>query len=146
MSKRKKVFIGIIVLLILLQLVPTEKNQSAEVPATDFVKSLQPPEEISILLHNACYDCHSNHTDYPWYSKVQPFGLLLQSHIRGAKQELNFSEFAAYPEHEQKHLLEHMVEHIEDGTMPMRSYRWMHPEARWSEAEKRAVVEWVRGI
>jgi hypothetical protein len=90
--------IGLVLLIVLvgLQLFPTRTNQSKDVSSTDFLLTYKVPENIGNILQTSCYNCHSNNTEYPWYSKVQPIGLLLESHINEGKIELNFSEFGSY--------------------------------------------------
>ncbi len=58
-----------------IQFVPTDLNQSDTVPKTDFLLVNNTQENISALLQESCYDCHSNNTEYPWYNK----GLLYTS-------------------------------------------------------------------
>lgn len=83
------VFVGI-------QFIPTERNQSNAEFETDFLLVNNTPENVGKLLRTSCYDCHSNHTEYPWYSKVQPTAWFLEDHIREGKKELNFSEWNDY--------------------------------------------------
>ena len=79
-----------------IQFVPTDLNQSDTVPKTDFLLVNNTQENISALLQESCYDCHSNNTEYPWYNKVQPAAWYLEDHIQEGKDELNFNEWAEY--------------------------------------------------
>ena len=35
------------------------------------------PPEVKVPLRRACFDCHSNETTWPWYSKVAPLSWVL---------------------------------------------------------------------
>ena len=54
------------------------------------------PPATEAILQKACYDCHSNHTRYPWYAAVQPLGWWTRHHINEGKENLNFSERGGY--------------------------------------------------
>ena len=54
------------------------------------------PDSVLHILKVACYDCHSNNTNYPWYSSLQPFALFINKHITEGKKELNFDEFGNF--------------------------------------------------
>ena len=54
------------------------------------------PDSVLLILKTSCYDCHSNNTTYPWYSKIQPVSWWLNDHISEGKRELNFDEFGSY--------------------------------------------------
>ena len=141
-------FIGIVILVVLvgIQFFPIRANQSTEVPTTDFVVSHQAPENIGNILHTSCYNCHSNNTNYPWYSHVQPVGWFLQSHINKGKKELNFSEFGSYSVRRQKSKLKSMVNQVEKGEMPLSSYTLIHRDARLSQDQKKALVNYIDSI
>src|SRR5919112_1245512 len=46
------------------------------------------------LVVQACYDCHSNHTVYPWYANIAPTSWLTQHDIDTARSYLNFTDWA----------------------------------------------------
>ena len=141
-------FIGIVILVVLvgIQFFPIRTNQSTEVPTTDFVVSNHAPENIENILHTSCYNCHSNNTNYPWYSHVQPVGWFLQSHINKGKKELNFSEFGSYTVRKQKSKLKSIVNQVEKGEMPLSSYTLIHRDARLSPDQKKALVNYLNSI
>jgi hypothetical protein len=59
--------------------------------ANDFTNVVNTPAEIKMMMETACFDCHSNKTNYMWYSGIAPISLLLNNHIDEGKKELNFS-------------------------------------------------------
>ncbi|SHM65485.1 Haem-binding domain-containing protein [Chitinophaga jiangningensis] len=101
------------------------------------------PPAVQTILVNACYDCHSNHTNYPWYTNIQPVGWLTYAHIRDGKTELNFDEFGAYSAKRQRNKLSSMREQVQSGKMPLASYTWLHPAARLTRDEKSQLLRWL---
>lgn len=138
------VFLGVV--LVGIQFIPAKLNLSEQTPQTDFIRLYGPSAEIKKLLTVSCYDCHSNNTDYPWYSSFQPHGWFLQQHIDDGKSELNFSEFGAYSDRMKANKLRSMISQIEDNKMPLWSYTLMHRDAKLSKSERKALVEYLQSI
>lgn len=136
----------LIVVLVGIQLIPTRSNQSIEVPPTDFLKNYKVSKEVAQVLFTSCYNCHSNNTDYPWYSRIQPIGLLLENHITKGKAELNFNEFGSYSVRKQKSKLNLMIDQIEKNKMPLPSYTFIHHEARVSGENKIKLIEYLKAL
>lgn len=119
-------------------------NTSPEAVANDITKVVAVPGDVQAILVKACNDCHSNNTHYPWYANVMPVGWILSNHIKEGKREINFNEFAVYPIKKQLHKLEEVAEQVERDEMPMSSYRRLHKEARLTDAEKKALMDWAK--
>lgn len=138
--------IGLLVLLIVfaaIQFIQPVHNQDAQVVLTDITKVYPVPDKVQAILKNSCYDCHSNNTRYPWYSRIQPWGWWLASHIRKGKEELNFSEFGTYSTRRQKSKLKSIGSSIEDETMPLPSYTLIHKGAKLTKEDKALILDWV---
>src|SRR6056297_3230811 len=45
------------------------------------------------LAERACFDCHSNETEWPWYSNIAPVSWLVQHDVDEGRHELNFSDW-----------------------------------------------------
>ena len=95
------------------------------------------------ILKTSCFDCHSNHTEYPWYSKIQPIGIWLANHINEGKRELNFSEFNNYKAKRKRHKLEEMVKEIKEREMPLSSYTIIHKNAILTNDQVQLLVDWA---
>ncbi len=139
---RRKLLVGLVIVLVLMQLIPIDKTQPPTDPAKDFVAILQPPDDLRSIIKAACYDCHSHETIYPWYSNIAPISFWLKSHVNEAREHLNFSDWGSYPNKRAHHKLEECYEEVEEGHMPLPSYTWMHPEAKITEAQRRALANW----
>ena len=140
--------IGLVLLVVLvgLQFFPARSNQNTIVPSTDFVKTYKVPEQVAQMLYTSCYNCHSNNTDYPWYSRVQPVGWFLENHISKGKEELNFSEFGSYSGRRQQSKLTSMISQVEDDKMPLASYTFIHSDARLSAVNKKNLVDFLKTL
>lgn len=140
----KKISVILLVPFILIQFFPIDKNNPAPTPQMDFLTIKNTPESTANLIRNGCYDCHSNETKYLWYSNVQPIAWFLQDHIEEGRKELNFSTFATYEPKRQAHKLAEAIEQIEKGEMPLDSYIIAHSEAKFSEAQKQEVIQYLK--
>lgn len=129
--------------LVIIQFFPPRRNNSVEDFPGAISKHLHLPANVQQLLTAACYDCHSNNTNYPWYVNVQPVAWLLADHIRAGKKDLNFDEFGSYSRRRQMSKLKSIAGRIKDGTMPLPSYARMHRAARLTEAEKELITAWA---
>jgi len=138
----KKILLTIGIVFIVIQFIRPVHNKSGQVLTTDISKVITIPDTVLTLLKNACFDCHSNNTDYPWYSNIQPIGWLMAYHIKQAKNELNFSEFGAYSQRRQISKLDGIANSIKDNIMPLKSYKIMHKSAQLSTDEKSLLINW----
>jgi len=110
---------------------------------TDISNTYNIPENVYALLKNACYDCHSNNTIYPWYANIQPMVWLIKSDIDSGKAKLNFSEFGSYSSRRRISKLRDVENRIRDDKMPLPSYRRMHKSAQLSQQDKDVLVNWI---
>lgn len=136
----------ILVVLVGIQWISTDLNQGNTDRAKNFETIYSPPARVRILLRTACYDCHSNHTVYPWYSQVQPVAMFLENHIEQGKNELNFSEFGDYSPRRRKSKLKSMSSQIKDGDMPLTSYTLIHRDANLSPENRKELAEWLSSL
>jgi hypothetical protein len=141
----KKIFIGLLVVLIVIQFIKPERNLSDDNSASVATKYAL-PQDVNTILQKACNDCHSNKTVYPWYSNIQPVAWWLAGHVNDGKRHLNFSEFTTRPLAIQFHKFEETVEVLEENEMPLESYSWLglHPDARLTDEEKATVISWAK--
>jgi hypothetical protein len=54
------------------------------------------------VLVRACGDCHSNHTDWPWYSQVAPVSWWIVRYVRKGREKLEFSKWETYSTSQQR--------------------------------------------
>lgn len=143
---KTKIFLGVVLLLAVIQFIRPAKNLSAAEPftgANDLTVMHPAPPEVKQLLAAACYDCHSNTTRYPWYAEIQPVGWWLAKHVKDGKRHLNFSDFGTYNAKRQAKKLDEIIDEVKDHGMPLRSYTLMHADARLTDAQIAALSRWV---
>ena len=144
--KPKYLLYALVAFLVIAQFFRIDKTNPESDPADDFIVLNNPSPEMANLIKAACYDCHSNETKYPWYTNVAPISWWIKGHINHAKEHLNFSEWAAYDAKKADHKLEECVEWAGDGRMPLKSYVWMHKEAKMTDAQRKEMVDWFESL
>jgi uncharacterized membrane protein len=143
---RRRIIIIILILFVVIQFIRPARNISAATSPGDIAQLYPVPDDVRRILEKACNDCHSNHTNYPWYSNIQPVGWWLQHHVNDGKEELNFSEFSTYTPKRQYHKLRETAEQVEKKEMPLDSYMWIHPEARLTDEERKVLTDWAKSL
>ena len=76
------------------------------------------PPTVKAVLENSCANCHSNQTEWPWYSHVAPVSWMIASDVHEARRKMNFSEWAEYPANKREDKLEEICEQVTNGDMP----------------------------
>jgi hypothetical protein len=140
MTRGRKLAIMLFLLFVAAQLIPISRTNPL------VTGEIEVPAEVGSLLERSCYDCHSNETEWPWYSRVAPASWLVAWDVSKARDELNFSQWADYDERRRAHKLEELEEHVEEAEMPLPRYLWLHADARLSDAERGILIEWARSL
>lgn len=142
----KRILLSLAIVALAAQLYRPARNLAAATGPNDIGSKHAVPAEVQRLLTRACYDCHSNRTTYPWYAEVQPVRWWLDSHIKDGKRHLNFTEFGTYSVKRAAKKAEEIVDEVSKQNMPMKSYTWVHPEARLTPEERKLLTDWARGL
>ena len=142
----KKILVGLLMLVLIMQLLQPTRNISEGISENDISKVYAVPANIQHVFEEKCYDCHSNNTRYPWYIHIQPIGWWMASHIKDAKDHLNFSEFKTYTSTKAVDKLEELSEEITEGSMPLKSYVWLHADAAVTPEETKAINDWITSL
>lgn len=143
---KKKAVIAIGIVLFLIQFIRIDKHNPPIDPKLDFYSKYDVPMDVKTLLHNACDDCHSHSVKYPWYTNIQPVGWWIKGHINGGLEHLNFSVWNEYDVPKQNHKIDECIEYIEKGWMPLGTYKFLHPEAKLTEEERKRMVAFFESI
>lgn len=114
--------------------------------SSNFTEMYKVPKNIETALRTSCYDCHSDNTNYPWYSYIQPGRFFMESHIKNGKKDLNFSEFGNYSKRKQASKLESISKQVKSGEMPLASYTLIHKDAILTPAQKREIINWINTL
>jgi hypothetical protein len=101
-------------------------------------------ELVRPIFENKCAACHSSLVSAPWYASVPIVSWIVESDRSEAKEHLEISKGFPFQGHgTPDEDLDAIKEVAQKGTMPPTLYRWMHPEAKLTAAEKKAVMKWI---
>jgi mono/diheme cytochrome c family protein len=124
--------LGFVVVLVAIQFVPYGRDHSNPAGGRQIVWDSPRTEQ---LMTDACMDCHSNLTKWPWYSNIAPISWLVQKDVEDGRKALNLSTGEVE--------VDDMIEAVREGSMPPWQYKPTHPGARLSDQEKQ---ELIRGL
>lgn len=134
----------LLIAFVVIQFFQSPKNISTEVGVNDLFSQVVDKElEVKDILGHSCYDCHSNNTHYPWYSRIAPVSWMLASHIKEGKEDLNFSEWGLLSDREKISALQEMGDAVTKGEMPLKGYARLHKKARLSSDQKEQLLKWI---
>lgn len=119
-----------------IQLVPVDRsNPPVETEVTA-------PAEVRSILRRACYDCHSNETKWPWYSRIAPVSWLVASDVHEAREAMNFSAWNRLAPSRQIKKQRKCWKEVEQGEMPLWFYAPLHPSATLTDDERLVLKSW----
>ena len=140
----KRIGLSIVVLLVVIQVIrPARTNPPEDETRTIQANSTITPQ-ISEIFERSCKDCHSSRTTWPWYSEVAPVSWLLVSDVNGARKQVSLSEWGTYDPRKKVSKLQKICEEVEGGDMPLGIYVVLHPVAKLSDADRRALCDWTK--
>jgi len=139
----KKIGYTLVVILVLIQFYHLEGNNGDALTPNDITHTVNVPDTVMKVLQKSCYDCHSNHTNYPWYHTIQPIGFWLDDHVNEGKRELNFSEYNTFKPKRQYKKLKKISKEIKEHGMPLSSYTFIHHDAVLSESQAQLIINWA---
>jgi hypothetical protein len=144
--------VGIVAIIVFsaIQIIRPHYDAPKSDPQRSFAADRSVPNDVKTIVDRACYDCHSNRTDWPWYSQIAPVSWILSRHVRRGRLKLNFSEWIA-PEQAPKQNLQlkkveapQICDSVQNGSMPLRSYRLMHGNALLSATDVQTICNWAK--
>jgi hypothetical protein len=100
--------------------------------------------DVAGIVRRACYDCHSNETRWPWYSRVAPARWLVVHDVDEGRGQLNFSTWGEYNVYDRADMLDEACKLTTEGKMPLRPYLLLHPEARLTPQEIEGFCAWTK--
>jgi len=101
------------------------------------------PETLAIV-QRACRNCHSQQTEWPWYSHVAPISWLLARDVQHARLHMNLSRWQDYSTDDRIRLLSEIGSAVRNREMPVQRYVLLHPEARLTDIERQQIYRWTR--
>lgn len=143
---KKIIWISLVVVIIGIQFIPANRPANSQDLSQDLISNNQIPENIQKILKNACYDCHSEQTEYRWYAYVAPVSFLVARDVNEGREHLNFTQWEKLDKSKKAKALDEMAEEVEEGDMPMPIYLITHPGAKLSDEDKKAFNEWAENF
>jgi hypothetical protein len=138
--------ITLVALVVAAQAVRPARTNPPVDPQKEITAHMQVDPAVMSTLSRACNDCHSNRTEWPWYSNVAPVSWLVAHDVNDGREELNFSEWGASKEKEPGKLLGKICSEVTEGEMPMATYTLIHPQAKLTREEVQNVCRWTNSI
>jgi hypothetical protein len=122
-----------------IQLIPANRSNPPVVQEITWDSS-----ETRGLAQQACFDCHSNETHWPWYTRIAPSSWIAWYDVSEGREDVNFSEWNRALDFDdpfaETRLSERIEHEIRSGAMPPGTYRLMNPDARLSDAKREALI------
>jgi Haem-binding domain len=125
-------FAIVIVAFLAIQLVPYGRSHTN--PPVTAEPTWDSPQTRD-LAARACFDRHSNQTDWPWYTNIAPVSWLTQWHVGEGRAKLNFSTWGTG-----RQVTQSIGRQINSGEMPPWDYLLLHQAARLGDAEKAQLI------
>ncbi len=129
----------LLAILAAIQLFPIDRNN----PPVE--KDVDAPPAVHVVLKRACYDCHSNETAWPWYSRVAPVSWMLRSDVSEGRREVNFSTWDRYDATRRSKLMRKIWKQVAEKDMPPWDYVVVHPPAKLSAQDREILRGWTAG-
>ena len=97
--------------------------------------------QVGAILDRSCQDCHSNRTNWPWYSHIAPVSWIVSKHVSAGREIIDFSEWANQPPSADERML--ICDAVSDGRMPLREYTFIHRKAKLSKRDVELICNWA---
>ena len=97
--------------------------------------------QVGAILDRSCQDCHSNRTNWPWYSHIAPASWIVAKDVGEGRQMLDFSSWADQPPSEGDRM--YICNAVSTGIMPLPSYTMIHRQAKLSKQDVTLICDWA---
>jgi hypothetical protein len=101
--------------------------------------------ELVRIVERSCQNCHSEKTEWPWYSYLAPLSWMIENDVRKGRNHMNLSHWDRYPEDRKVELLTKIGVEVRNRRMPLPNYLRLHPQARLSDNEVAQIYAWMQG-
>jgi hypothetical protein len=139
---------GFFGLLIGIQLIRPARTNPVVIPSHALEAVVPVPPQVESILQRACYDCHSNSTRWPWYSKVAPVSWLVVDDVDSGRREVNFSEWlrrdTKNPTEYTRERFQGICKQVETRNMPLTPYLLVHRAAKLSQRDTETICQWTK--
>lgn len=99
---------------------------------------------VLAVMQRACQNCHSEKTEWPWYSHAAPMSWLIERDVQGGRSQWNMSTWEQYSIADREQILSKIGPMVRNRKMPLPQYLFLHPEAKLSDADVDLLYQWSR--
>lgn len=139
----KWILIVVVVIFVLIQFKrPARTNPPVDESQSIYARANVPPQ-VATILERSCRDCHSNKTQWPWYTNVAPISWFIVDHVNEGRRHLNISEWGKLDKDRQEKKLREICNEVTDGNMPLSSYTPLHPGSTLSADDIKTLCDWT---
>ncbi len=131
MRRLTKAALVFIVVFAAAQFVRPERTNPPIDPALTIQTYVGTESGLVALLDRSCRDCHSNATEWRWYTQIAPVSWLIARGVVDGRRAVNFSEWGTYLSDQKRALLALSCQDAQEGRMPG-PYTLLRPETRLS--------------
>ena len=117
------------------------KAQSVDSP---LLAGSQVEPQVLELFERSCQNCHSEKTEWPWYSYIAPIGWAIERDVRQGREHMDFSRWEQYDRATQRETLARISAAVRSREMPLPRYLVLHPDSRLSAEEIAKIEEWTQ--
>lgn len=138
-------WVGIVLLaaFVIIQFFRPNRDNPASIAGQSLWADPTMTPKVEQILRRSCNDCHSNETQWPWYSNIAPVSWLVAHDVEEGRKHLNFSTWLTRAPEKRDHKLEEIAEEVQKGEMPLPIYLITHSDATLSNEDVAALKEWV---
>ncbi|MFH1017752.1 MAG: heme-binding domain-containing protein [Pseudomonadota bacterium] len=116
-----------------------EKARALGLSNQRYVSSVKP------IFQEACLDCHSDQTRFPWYYELPWVKGLIDKDISEAKKHIDMTGDFPFRGHgSPEEDLKAIEKVVREKEMPPFRYRVMHPASGINQVQREAVFRWIR--
>ena len=120
-------------------------HEAPDQVGTELLAGADIPPSVLNVFADACANCHSEKTRWPWYSDIAPASWIVESDVKRARERFNLSRWDRLDTAEQRLLLTAIATVIENREMPLHRFVVFHPGVKLSTADSVQVIEWTHG-
>jgi hypothetical protein len=146
-ARVKKVLLALILFLIAIQFFQPGRTNPPTIPSKSLASHVNVPVGVYASLVRSCGDCHTNQTNWPWYSHIAPLSWVVTDDVHEGRRHLNFDDWEAQQDPKQANdRLIDICQEIKQKGMPPFSYRLVHKNLRLQTQEIASVCSWSQSF
>jgi heme-binding protein len=99
---------------------------------------------VMATIQRSCGNCHSEKTEWPWYSYVAPASWMVERDVRQARSHMDLSLWNNYDDARKQEILAELAAVVRNRKMPLPRYTLLHTDAKLSDADIERIYQWAK--